>query len=102
MRVFPDARMGGCRATGVSKKLRMQTNGHMRTFEHGRDLIHVHAYKSVVDGWALGVVAVVESRRDGPATARDLAAGDKRFASFDEAIAAGRNMAVAYLNDAHS
>ncbi|RMD83529.1 MAG: hypothetical protein D6815_06315 [Candidatus Dadabacteria bacterium] len=72
----------------------------MRTFEYGSNLIHVHAYKSVLDGWALDVVAVIESRGGGPTVARSVTPGDQRFASFDDAIAAGKRMALEFIERA--
>ncbi len=78
----------------------MQSNGHMRTFEYGSNLIHIHAYKSVLDGWALDVVAVIESQGGGPTVASSVTPGDERFASFDEAIAAGKKLALEFIENA--
>ncbi|RMD83064.1 MAG: hypothetical protein D6815_07575 [Candidatus Dadabacteria bacterium] len=76
----------------------MQANGHLKTFEYGKNLIHVHAYKSVLDGWALDVVALVESRQDGSVVARSITPGDRRFASYDAAIAEGKRMAIELID----
>jgi hypothetical protein len=59
----------------------------LRTYEHGDDVITVHAYRSVTDGWRVGL-AVVTGRRDHETTARAISPDPER--SFTTADAAAR------------
>jgi len=77
-------------------------NTYLGSFEDGDDVIYVHAYRSVTNGWHLGLT-VIASRR-GRQTTTDAVAcnGQASFATAADAAAAGERLARAQLARARS
>jgi hypothetical protein len=65
----------------------------VHSFDDGDEVVYVHAYRSVMNGWRLGLT-VVAGREGAVTTTRVLTNGsDKSFPTADAAALAGRRLA---------
>ena len=83
-----------------ARTFRMEALSTVSTFEHGGDVVYVHATRSVLDGWSVNATVV---GRAGPATDRpslvdvsELAG--RLFPTPEEAVETGARVARAYLD----
>ena len=74
-----------------------EDRSRLRRLEHNKHLIYVHVHKSVLDGWAVQVNVVGNGTKVAP-VAHEVDSRSLRFATADEASAAGERLAREYID----